>query len=75
MTIYIHRSDGSVSEHAGITPRPGPLSALCRLGFEVYPNGRIPQGDYGTGELYAVRAGDKLDEYGADEYDVAEICM
>jgi len=75
MTIYIHRSDGSVSEHAGITSHPGPLTALSRLGFYIYPNGRISQGEYGNGELYAVRADDKLDEYGADEYDVAEICM
>ena len=73
MDIIINYADGSVTEHAGLADHLDLESHVESLGFEVFPDARIPRGDYGRGEKICCRQADE--EYDDGEYDVAEVII
>ena len=70
MDITIHDRSGSVMPHHGLEGHIDPERHLFRMGYEII-DAPVPDGDYGDGELFAVRLEGEV--YAADEYDVAEI--
>lgn len=68
MNIYIHRVDGSVSEHAGLADHSSAEQHLEDMGYEVFPDITV-DGDF-SGNYLAIR--ETGEEYEDGEYDVAD---